>query len=227
MPEIKKAERETTTRGETKKIRQMRSPALKLSGRSVTNLITLGRVIAESMTGNAHFPSPPVTMDALKAALDELEEIHLRVLETRSTTALAEQREKKTEVTGMLRNLGAYVSGIALGNELIIRSAGMPVSKVRERHPAPAQVQNFIADFTGIPQSILLRWRRPQYASQFRVYMTLTPEVESSWEVIDTVSGRRKLVQNLASGKRYYFKVVAINAAGVSPDSEIAEAIAS
>jgi hypothetical protein len=103
----------------------------------------------------------------------------------------------------------------------------MPVSKTREKQPAPEQVRDFIAEFTGIPQSILLRWKRPQYANQFRVYMTLTPENDASWELIDTVRVRKLMVQNLASGKRFYFKVVAVGTAGVSPDSEIAEAIAS
>lgn len=205
----------------------MKTVSLGLSNRSVENLIALGRLVAESMTANSHFPSPPVTPDALKAAVEALEEIHTQALDTRSTTAFAEQRVKKAEVVEMLRKLGIYVSGVAMGNELIIRSAGMPVSKTREKHPAPAQVSNFIADFTGIPKSILLRWRRPANASQFRVYMTLTPENEASWEIIDTISSRKKMVQNLTSGKRYYFKVVAVNAAGVSPDSEIAEAIAS
>jgi hypothetical protein len=44
--------------------------------------------------------------------------------------------------------------------------------------------------------------------------------------VIDTVATRKLMVQNLASGTRFYFKVVPVNAAGVGPDSEIAEGIA-
>jgi hypothetical protein len=34
------------------------------------------------------------------------------------------------------------------------------------------------------------------------------------------------MVQNLASGQKFYFKVVPVGTAGVGPDSEIAEAMA-
>ena len=36
----------------------------------------------------------------------------------------------------------------------------------------------------------------------------------------------KMMVQNLASGQKFYLKVVSVDTAGVGPDSEIAEAIA-
>ncbi len=205
----------------------MKKAILKLSGRTVESIIVLGKGVAEAMTGNTNFPSPPVAPDALKTASEELEAAHIKASETRSLVDFSTQRAKKAIVCDMLKRLCDYVNTVAFGNEELIRSAGMPVSKTREKQPAPAMVRDFIAEFTGIPQSIMLRWKRPQYASMFRVYMTLTPDDDASWELIDTVRVRKLMVSNLATGKRFYFKVVAVGTAGISPDSEIAEAIAS
>lgn len=205
----------------------MKKAVLKLSGRTVESIFVLGKGVAEAMTGNLSYPSPPVTPDALRTASEALEEAHINASETRSIVDYTIQRAKKVIVCDMLKQLCDYVNSIAMGNEELIRSAGMPVSKTRSKQPAPAMVRDFIAEFTGIPQSIMLRWKRPHYASMFRVYMTLTPDNDASWELIDTVRVRKLMVSNLASGKRFYFKVVAVGTAGVSPDSEIAEAIAS
>jgi hypothetical protein len=205
----------------------MKKAALKLYDRSVPSLFVLGKGVAEAMTGNANFPSPPVTPDALKAASEELEAAHITAVETRSIAAFAAERAKKAVVLNMLRQLGNYVTEVANGNEEIIISAGMPVSKTRSKHPVPGQVRDFVAEFTGVPKSILLRWRRPQYASMFRVYMSETPSDASSWVLIDTITVRKLMVENLSTGKRFFFKVVAVNAAGTGPDSEVAEALAS
>lgn len=205
----------------------MKKAVLKLSSRTVESIFVLGKGVAEAMTGNSSFPSPPVAPDALKAMSEALEAAHIKAAETRSLVDLATQRARKATVCDMLKQLCDYVNSIALGDEELIRSAGMPVSKTKEKHPAPAQVRDVIAEFTGVPKSIMLRWKRPLYASMFRVYMTLTPENDASWELIDTITVRKLMVENLSTGKRFFFKVVAVNSAGTGPDSEVAEAIAS
>jgi len=105
-------------------------------------------------------------------------------------------------------------------------SAGMSFNKNREKHPAPAQVSKIFTVFTGIPGSLQLVWARPKFSNWFNVYMTTTPEVATSWKLISTLDTRKLMVENLASGTRFYFKVVPVNAAGVGPDCEVAEGLA-
>jgi hypothetical protein len=178
------------------------------------------------MKGNDKFPTPPVTPVDLQTAVDALTEANNMAKHTRSRLDFADARAKRADVEAMLYQLGDYVELVAKGNEQIILSAGMNVNKTRAKHPVPSQVTSFKGIFTGIPGTVELNWKRPKFSKMFRVMMTETPEIGASWKVIETVDTRKLMVTNLASGKRFYFKVVPVNAAGIGPDSEIAEAIA-
>lgn len=69
----------------------------------------------------------------------------------------------------------------------------------------------FLAVFTNQPVYILVKWKLPKYATQSFVYITITPEKEESWVLVDSLQGRKLLVQNLASGTRYYFRIEVAN----------------
>ncbi|GEM_PF-5337469 len=204
----------------------MRKCALKLNEKTVAEVVALGKNAAKGMDANAKFPSPPVAPSELDAASNELADAMREVELTRSVQAFANQKAKLAKVSKMLRDMAAYVNAVASGDVIMIRSANMQVSKEKEKQPAPGQVRYFMADFTGIPGSIFIRWRRPKYARLFRIYISETPDISASWLLIDTITVRKLMVQGLASGKRYYFKVVAVGTAGMEPDSEIAESIA-
>lgn len=200
---------------------------LGLKDRNVEGIINLGGTVASEMLANAAtFPAPPVTPANLQTAVDALISSHEQAALTRSRIDFGAERSNRAIVEDMLRKNGVYVDLIANGNENVIMKAGMPFSKNRERHPAPDQVTNFKSVFTGIPNTLELIWRRPKFSRLFRVYVTTTPDDMASWRLVDIIDTRRLMVRNLASGQRFYFKVVAENAAGVSPDSEIAEGLA-
>ncbi|HNR18754.1 MAG TPA: fibronectin type III domain-containing protein [Bacteroidia bacterium] len=199
---------------------------LKLSGLSTEGLINLGNTIVEKMTGNGNFPTPPVSMDDLKKAIEDLTSAYADAKFSRSKVEFAKVRTFKAALMSAINQEAEYVDWVAKGNEEIILSAGMNVSKNRQKHPAPSQVTDLVGVFTGIPGTILLRWKRSAYSKMFQVFMTTTPDVAQSWKLIDTITTRRLMVENVASSTKFYFKVVPVNAAGVGPDSEIAEAIA-
>jgi hypothetical protein len=56
--------------------------------------------------------------------------------------------------------------------------------------------------------------------------MSTTPDVDSSWVSVANITARRLLVESLANGTRYYFKVSAINNIGKSIYSNIISQIA-
>lgn len=198
---------------------------LSLTTRNVESLLTLANSVAGKMDGNAKFPAPPVVIADLKTAVAELNTVHTKAENSRSKIDFADERKSVAIVEGMLSLLGDYVEMIANGDDTIIFAAGMPASKTREKNPAPEQVKDFAGIFTGIPGTILIQWRRPQYAKYFRVYMSTDPG-KNDWQLVDTISTRKLMVHNLTTGQKFYFKVVPVGTAGVGPDSEIAESIA-
>ncbi|MBK7854194.1 MAG: fibronectin type III domain-containing protein [Bacteroidetes bacterium] len=199
---------------------------LKLSGLSTEGLINLGNTIVEKMTGNGNFPTPPVSMTDLEKAVNDLTTAYATAKFSRSKVEFEKVRTLKADLNSVLEQEAEYVDWIAKGDVAIILSAGMNVNKTPQRHPAPSQVTDLVGVFTGIPGTILLRWKRSAYSKMFQVFMTTTPDVAQSWKLIDTITTRRLMVENVASSTKFYFKVVPVNAAGVGPDSEIAEAIA-
>lgn len=199
---------------------------LNLSRLNTEGIISLGKNIAEKMTGNLSFPTPPVSMSDLEKSVDDLTAAYAAAKFSRSKVEFAKVRTLVAVLTSNIKQEAAYVSFVADGDEEMILSAGMNVNKVRQKHPVPEQVQDLQAEFTGIPGSILLRWKRSHYSNMFHVYVSETPDVANSWKLVNTITSRKIMVENLASTTKFYFKVVPVNAAGVGPDSEIAEAIA-
>lgn len=199
---------------------------LSLSNRNVESLLVLAENVNTKMSGNVRFPSPPVTMVALAAATELLDEAHQAAVLTRSILAFADERARVIVVEDMLRQLGEYVEMIANGSEVVILDAGMSASKNRERQPAPEQVTGITAKFTGIPGSILLAWKRPLYTKMFKVYMSTDPSSEDEWQLVDTITTRKLMVTSLESGERFYFKVVPVGTAGDGPDSAIVQSVA-
>ena len=199
---------------------------LSLATRNVESLITLGNSVCTSMAANPKFPSPPVVIADLKTAIENLEKVHEICALTRSLPAYAEERSIVTDVSNMLSKLGRYVDNVASGDEQVIFSAGMPSSKNRAKNPVPNQITEIKANFTGISGTLELVWKRPEFSKMFKVYMTTNPDNPTSWQLVDTVSSRKLLVQNLATGTRFYFRVIPVGTAGAGVPSVIADNLA-
>lgn len=58
------------------------------------------------------------------------------------------------------------------------------------------------------------------------MHMTTTPDISDTWVLVDSVAGRKLMVQNLTSKSRYYFKVVAVGTAGNADASDLSSQIA-
>lgn len=204
----------------------MKRPILSKEFKTTQSLINFGNTVAAAMNANPAFPAPPVSIADLLDAMEELSGAYDNLKFTRSRLYAAQVATVVPVVKSQLTSLGLYVDSVAAGDANIIFSAGMVPTKTRASNPVPAQVANISAYFTGIPGAIKLEWRRPSFAKMFKVYMTEDPESGDEWQLVDTISTRRLMVENLERGKRFFFKVVAVGTAGISPESSIAEAIA-
>lgn len=204
----------------------MKRPAISKEFRTTQRLINFGNTVAAGMNGNPAFPAPPFPIADLIAAIGELSTAYDNLKFSRSRIYGAQVSTIVPVVKSLLVTLAFYVSAVASGDENIILSAGMMTNKTPASNPVPAQAADISASFTGIPGAIKVEWRRPAFARMFRVYMTENPDSGDEWQWIDTISVRKLMVENLERGKKFFFKVVAVGTAGISPESQIAEAIA-
>src|ERR1700677_5075567 len=96
-------------------------------------MIFAAKHIADSMTGNAYFPTPPVPLATLKAHIAELEAAQVATLTGARGTATARDA-KRIVVEEDLKVERVYVEGIANqhGEEgpAVVASAGMFIKEV-------------------------------------------------------------------------------------------------
>jgi hypothetical protein len=115
-----------------------RATAVLSPPKPVSALITYSRSIVTRMTGNASFPAPAPTLAAISTATDELEAAEKAAL-ARTKGAVATRNEKRAVLIGLLKQLRAYVQGIAdadvTNGPAIIESAGMAVRRTAIRKP--------------------------------------------------------------------------------------------
>jgi hypothetical protein len=115
-----------------------RATAVLSPPRPVSTLITYARTVVTRMTGNPSFPAPAPTLVAVATAIDELELAEKAAL-SRVKGAVATRNEKRAVLLGLLKQLRAYVQGIADADATngpgIIESAGLAVRKTATRQP--------------------------------------------------------------------------------------------
>ncbi|MCX6292314.1 MAG: fibronectin type III domain-containing protein, partial [Bacteroidetes bacterium] len=185
-----------------------------------------GYFVLSSMTGNPNFPpAETATMLAtLKSATDKLQDANAGA-DTGSYARIAIAQEQAMVFATVLGEVARYVQTKAnvdpANSKSIIQSAGFDVHKQREKAKAPSAVSKMVANFTNMTGTIFLTWKSDKYARIYLVYMTETPDVAESWKQVDVLSTRKLMVNGLASGKRYYFKVIAKGLAGSGEPSDI------
>src|SRR5689334_14863370 len=91
--------------------------------------------VLAGMTGNVNFPTPPIDMNTLKAAIDTFAAAITAAMDG-SKKAIAARHKDREAVIKILRQLGMYVEAIAYEDMAIFTTSGFePVSSAR----TPAQ----------------------------------------------------------------------------------------
>ncbi len=201
----------------------MRKVLISYSRLKADAVLVLCQTVHTQMTGNAHFTTPPVTMVELNGQSTRLESA-ITAANTRDREKLAVLRNEKSNACDMLRKLANYVNTTAAGNEAVLLTSGFPLSKTPEKHPATGPVAKIDAKFTDLPGIINLMWSRAKHARYYNVFMS--SDNGQTWQLLDTVFSRKMLVEGLASGQRYSFKVVPVGQQGSGPVSDITSQVA-
>lgn len=200
----------------------MRKVRIDYSGLVASKLLERSRFVHDGLNGNLSLTSPPVTVVVLNTQNTALQSA-ISAARNRDTHALALLREAKAVVVDSLRQNGDYVNSIASGDEPVLTSSGFELSKDATTG-LPGIIEKIEAKFTNIPGTIDLFWKRAKLAHYYNVFVST--DGGTTWALLNTVIGRRILVERLNSNQRYMFKVVPIGVQGTGPESDIASQVA-
>jgi fibronectin type III domain protein len=200
---------------------------LNLGKLSVTDKIAKGRQIVSAMTNNTSFPNPTPPLADVTGALDDLEKAFASVQSARSevSTRAVTQDNQEDRVDQLLRQLAGYVESVAGKDDTLITSAGMETKATASAATAPTIPQAFSATAGEHEGEIILSWKPVPNARSYTIEFNLDPATTTSWAHLTIATSASKVITNLKSGTRYWFRVAAVGAAGQSGWSEQATKI--
>ena len=194
----------------------------------IPDKLQTGRQIIAAMTDNPNFatPHPPLAdITASLATLDEAYKAHqIAKADARTKAGVADDAE--SQLDSQLRKLVAYVESIADTDETIIASAGMQTKALRKVPSTLVAPEALTATAGNREGEIDLSWRKVANSRSYIIQMSPDPPAADSWGHAETVTVSYKTIQNLTSGKKYWFRVAAIGSLGQSGWSEPATKIA-
>lgn len=179
------------------------------------------RRLAAGVTSNPNLPAPTPDGPALIAQADVLDSSYNEAQAARlvSKTCTAAMDEQNATADLLVARLASYVDGASNGVAAIIESAGFetratptPIGELS----APTDVQVAPSKRAG---SADVKWKAVRGA----VAYTIERAEDGSaldWKVISNGTKRLASVNSMVSGKKYWFRVAAIGAAGQSAWSD-------
>ncbi len=186
----------------------------------VRNTITM-------MTGNPAFVNPVPSLATVTGIVDKLDAAVQAYDFTRSRLDKDKRDDLFQELKDTYKELGSWVQAESKGDRDLIASAGFETEKERTpigELPAPGNVK---AKATPFNDRLEVRWSAVKGRNMYYLYMCSgDPNEEANWKLAFATTKNRVLVNDLTPYTTYYFRVTAQGAAGVSPASDVAKAVA-
>jgi len=194
----------------------------------VPEKLQTARQIVAAMTNNPNFTSPHPPLPDIISSLSTLDEAYKahQVAKTDARTKASAADDAEIQLDRLLRKLAAYVESIADTDETIIASAGMQTKSSRTTPSIVVAPEALSASAGNREGEIDLSWRKVDNAKSYIIQSSADPPSAESWSHAETVTVANKTIQNLTSGKKYWFRVAAVGSLGQSGWSEPATRIA-
>jgi hypothetical protein len=205
-------------------------PRIKLNLRNLStpDKVQKGRQIVTAMTNNANFANPHPPLTEVTATLATLEQNYALAqsakADVKAKITMLDDAEGK--VDQILSQLAAYVESIAGNDEKIITSAGLETKSSRSAPSFLSPPQSLTATAGDHEGVIDLSWKKVSKAKSYTIQMSPDPPTSESWTQAAIATASTRTIENLTSGKRFWFRVAAIGAMGQSGWSEPATKIA-
>jgi len=195
---------------------------LNLKNLTVTEKIAKGRQIVTAMTNNASFSNPNPPLTEVTTALDELTQAFALVQAAKSevTTRVVTQDNVGAKVDQALTKLASYVESVAGKDDTLITSAGMETKSSPSSPTLPSVPQALSATAGAHEGEINLFWKAVPNARSYTIEASQDPAAPGSWTHVGIATSASKLIANLTTGKRYWFRVAVVSAGGQSGWSE-------
>jgi len=183
---------------------------IQFSGYTAAELAPAAQGIHDQMAANAAtFASPPVTMAALQALMDDFS-TKLAAKASRATADLIAFNIARTELDGALSALGGYVNFVARGDPTIVGLSGFPsYSTARTPAPATPAAPADLRLLHGTLSGQFIARYRPDRSPSMNEVQTCTgdPNVEANWSHAGTFSGGKATVGGIAPGTTVWVRV--------------------
>jgi hypothetical protein len=175
-----------------------------------SDTITQGYRVVEKMENNPNFPTPPSALADAKKILPELISA-VADAKGRDIEAVALKNNKKADVVALLVVLAEYVTLTCKGDRLKLLSSGFPISGASSTQIG--QVIQELDVLLGAPGEATSKVRRVRGVRAYmHQYSTVQPDAETIWHS-EGSKFPHYTFSGLASMQKYWFRVVAINAA--------------
>lgn len=198
---------------------------LSLSRRTPAEKLALGRSIVSKMTANNSFPNPIPTMSDLTTALDNLEVALIEAADG-GRSKLSVRRQRVAELDNLLRRLSLWVENVADGNESLILSVGLEVKRAASPIGLPLMPEGLRASLPGPHGMVYLSWKAVKGAYTYELQMLQGDAPNGDWTKLTNLTRSFYMVEGLASGQQYWFRVSATGTAGTSGWSDPATVFA-
>jgi fibronectin type III domain protein len=170
---------------------------------------TAGAVIA-GMTGNAAYPSPPVTIDTLKGALADFTAA-IAAQAQGGTQATADKNNKRDVLVGLLRQLAGYVQQNCKNDLATLLSSGFEAVST-SRTQSPLDNPAIVSIDNGNTGQLLVKVTPIANAKCYEVRYCIAGAQPPQWQSGGLFTNSRSMpVNGLTPGTTYTFRVRAIS----------------
>ena len=196
--------------------RIMAKPKFTLKNVPDVEAIQLCNNLKTALTGNANFPTPPVTLVAFGTAITT-GQTKLTAADNAQAAAKQATADKDLAIAAMgslAMQLVSYVDTTANGDESKILSAGLPVRAGRAPVSLPGQVMNLSLTVGDNEGSLDVHWDAQDKVKSYEVQVSPDPFTPTSYVTKDTVTKSSATLTGLTSGAKVWVRVRAINSKG-------------
>ena len=189
---------------------------------SLANKLVKGQEIITKSTSNPDVPGNATVLAAFVAAQTALEdamndEVAARGAVTQKVTV---RNAAQAAWTTALNALAGFTESATDGEPAAIESAGFGVRSSRTPpQPLPAPIK-LVAKTNGTPGHTLLSWEPLAGAKSYVVQISPDPMTATSWTFACSCTTAAADVNGAEAGKRYWYRVCAVNGKGQGPWSE-------
>ena len=182
-----------------------------LRTQSAERLITTAGAIIEGLTGNPSFPSPPVDLKTVQAAVDDLSAA-LAAQAHGGAAATAEKNNKRAALVALLRKLKHYVEDNCGDDLAILMSSGFQAA-VRTRTRSPLANPSILDIRRGDSAGLVLQVTPIAHAKCYEVRSAAVGagNAPGPWQAAGLFTNSRSMsINGLTPGTTYVFQVRAI-----------------